>query len=273
MEDKINETKAFHHDDCSQAFKIINEALKELKGNSKALKDYFDMQSQFSVYSPRNVLLIHKQFPTATQLKSLKDWEDANITLKTENPTIITILEPIKVDGANEDKTLTCRLKKMIDISETNAEPNARNYDKKLILQALLHECPIAVKVVDKLESGKICECNTDDKIFYVSRNNVDEKYIKAVSTELAKISLYENSEEIDEAKADCIGYMISKKYNISTKIDFLDEISQKYLNMDNRNIATDLTSMKEIFQDISSRMEEYLCEKKKEVKDKEHER
>ena len=59
-----------------QAYKMIDEALEELKGNLSALKEYFDIQSRFDMYTPRNALLIKKQCPTAMQLKTRKDWND-----------------------------------------------------------------------------------------------------------------------------------------------------------------------------------------------------
>lgn len=256
-----------------KAYKMIDESLEELKGNSNALKEYFDVQSRFDMYTPRNALLIKKQCPTAMQLKTRKDWLDLKVSFKSSKQNIITILEPgdpYNIDG----KSITpYNAKDMIDISETNSKPNIKNYDKKFILQALLHDCPIDVKVVDSLESNKLCECNIDDKVLYVSRNDVDGNYIKAVASEIAKMNLYENTNELDEDKANCIGYMICKKYGIDVPVENLDKLSSKYANMENQDIAHDLTSMKEVAQEMNARMGQYLDEKKKESKNKEQER
>lgn len=251
------------------AYKMIDEALEELKGNPSAIKSYLDMQSNFDIYSPRNALLINKQCPNATQLKTRKDWLEAKAKFINFKLNIITILEPCESGG-----TITSyNAKDMIDISETNLKPHIRHYDKKFILQALLHECPVAVKVVDNLESGNLCECNTNDKVLYVSRNEVNEQYIKAVATELAKINLYETKEEIDNDKADCIGYMICKKYGIETQVESLDKLSSKFSNMDNYDIANELTSMKQVLQDMNIHIEQYLDDKTKENRNKEQER
>ena len=255
------------------AYKMIDEALEELKDNPNAVKSYLDMQSNFDNYSPRNVLLINKQCPNATQLKSRKDWVEIKASFKNSKPNIITILEPsdpYEVDG----KTIILyNAKDMIDISDTNLKPFVKSYDNKLVLQALLHECPVAVKVVDDLESGNLCECNTDDKVLYVSRNEVNEEYIKEVATELAKINLYEVNEEIDIDKADCIGYMICKKYGIEANINSLEKISNKFLNMEKQDIVNYLTSMKEVLQDMNNHIGQYLDDKKKENRNKEQER
>lgn len=255
------------------AYKMIDEALEELKDNPNAVKNYLDMQSNFDNYSPRNVLLINKQCPNATQLKSRKDWVEIKASFKNSKPNIITILEPsdpYEVDG----KTIILyNAKDMIDISDTNLKPFVKSYDNKLVLQALLHECPVAVKVVDDLESGNLCECNTDDKVLYVSRNEVNEEYIKEVATELAKINLYEVNEEIDIDKADCIGYMICKKYGIEANTNSLEKISSKFSNMEKQDIANYLTSMKEVLQDMNNHIGQYLDDKKKESRNKEQER
>lgn len=255
------------------AYKMIDEALEELKGNPSAIQSYLDMQSRFDSYSPRNALLINKQCPNAMQLKTKEDWKDAKASFINSKPNIITILEPSDPHEIDGRMVTYYNAKDMIDISETNSKPYVKNYDKKFILQALLHECPVAVKVVDNLESGNLCECNTNDKVLYVSRNEVNEHYIKAVATELAKINLYEANEEIDNDKADCIGYMICKKYGIETQVESLDKLSNKFSNMEKQDIANDLTSMKEVLHDMNSNIGQYLDDKKKENKNKEQER
>ena len=137
----------------------------------------------------------------------------------------------------------------------------------------MLHDCPIDVKVVDNLDSGKLCECNIDDKVLYVSRSDVNEEYIKAVATEIAKMNLFEMTNELDNDKADCIGYMVCKKYGIDSPVESLDRLSSKYSSMEKQDIAKDLTSMKEVAQDMNSRMGQYLDDKRKELKSKEQAR
>ena len=103
-----------------EAYQIIDDALSELKGNPDALKKYLDIQSKFDMYTPRNALLIEKQCPTATQLKTRKDWLELKVSFKNPAQQIITILEPgdpYEVDG----KSFTpYNAKDMIDVQETN---------------------------------------------------------------------------------------------------------------------------------------------------------
>lgn len=256
-----------------KAYEIIDDALSELRDNPTALKEYFDIQSRFDMYTPRNALLIKKQCPTATQLKTRKDWKELKVSFKNPVQQIITILEPGDPYEVNGRSFTPYNAKDMIDVQETNTKPFMRTFDKKYVLQAMLYDCPIDVKVVDNLDSGKLCECNIDDKVLYARRSDINDKYIKSVATEIAKINLFEMTNELDDDKADCIGYMVCKKYGIEAPINSLDKMSAKYSTMEKKNIANDLASMKEVAQEINSRMGQYLDNKRKELKNKEQAR
>lgn len=257
-----------------KAYKIIDEALDELKTNPQFFKEYIDVQSRFDMYTPRNALLITKQMPEAIQLKTRNDWRDSKISFKTSKPKTMIIIEPGEsYINKNGEEITPINAKEVIDISETNSKPNIKNYDKKFILQALLHECPVNVKAVDSLENNKVCEWNQEDKVIYVCRSDEADLIIKSVATELAKVGLVENNYDIDNDKADCIGYMVCKKYGIEAPINSVDNLHSKYSNMENIDVANDLTSMKEVLLDINTRMGRYLEEKRRETKNKEQER
>lgn len=257
-----------------KAYKIIDEALEELKTNPSFFKQYIDVQSRFDMYTPRNALLITKQMPGAMQLKTRTDWRDSNISFKSSKPKTMIIIEPGETYiNKNGEEITPINAKEVIDISETNSKLNIKSYDKKFILQALLHECPVTIKAVDSLENNKICEWNQEDKVIYVCRSDDADLIIKSVATELAKVGLVENNNDIDNDKADCIGYMICKKYGIESSINSIDNLHSKYSNMENPDIANDLTSMKEVLLDINTRMGRYLEERRREAKNKEQER
>lgn len=256
------------------AYKMIDEALEELKSNPEFFKTYLDVQSRFDMYTPRNALLITKQMPNAMQLKTRNDWRDLKITFKTPKPKVITIIEPGEsYTNANGETVTPIYAKDVIDVTETNTKPNIRNYDKQLVLQALIHDPLVPIKAVDNLESGKVCEWNHEDKMIYVCRTDNYDSVIKALATEMAKISLYENTKEIDNDKADCISYMICKKYGINAPVNSIDNFCSKYSNMEKIDIANDLTSMKESLSEMNTKIGQYIGDKVKDEKNKEQER
>ncbi len=257
-----------------EAYKMIDEALEELKTNPTFFKEYLDVQSRFDMYSPRNALLITKQMPNAMQLKTRNDWRDLNITFKSPKQKTITIIEPGESYINKEGDTITpINAKDVIDVSETNSKPNIKSYDKQFVLQALIHDPLIPIKAVDSLDSGKMCEWNQEDKAIYICRSDNYDLTIKSIANEIAKISLYENTNEIDNDKADCISYMICKKYGIDSPIDCINNLSLKYSKMDKPEIANDLTSIKDIVLEINTKMGQYLEEMKRDTKNKVQER
>ena len=252
---------------------MIDDALEELKTNQSFFNEYLKVQSKFDMYSPRNALLIAKQLPGAIQLKSKKDWLDLKASFKSPKQNRITIIEPGESYTNKDGKKVTpIYAKDVIDISETNMKPTTRSYDKKLLLQSLFHECPIAIKAVDSLDSGKKCEWNQNDKAIYICRSNNYDESIKAISTEIAKINLYENTNELDDDKASLISYMICQKYGIESSAEGINNLASKFSKMENVEIANELTSMKEVALDINTRIGQYL-DNKREPKNKEQER
>lgn len=257
-----------------EAYKIIDESLEELKTNLAFFKAYLDVQSRFDMYTPRNALLITKQMPNAMQLKTRNDWKDLRATFKSVKPKVITIIEPGEAYINSNGETVTpIYAKDVIDVSETNTRPNVKNYDKQFILQALIHDPLVPIKAVDSLESGKVCEWNQEDKVIYICRSDDYNSVIKALANEMAKISLYENTNEIDNDKADCISYMLCKKYGIDSQVNCIGNLQSKYSNMEKPEIANDLTAMKESLLEMNTKIGQYLDDKKRELNNREQER
>lgn len=252
------------------AFKLIDLSLEEMKTSPNFLMDYINIQSRFDKYSPRNAILVAKQLPTATYLKDRKDWYELKVSYVNSSPKKIIVLEPGSQYTNKDGKTLTnFNTKELIDISETNYKPNFKVQDKKLVLQALLHECPADIKAVDSLDSGKLCEVNTDDNAIYICRSDNYDEIISAVSVELAKLNMFEKTEELDDDKAKVVGYMLCKKYGIETPGIDVKPLCEKYSQLENKDIVNDLSSMKDVLEDMNSHMGQYLDDKTKESKNR----
>lgn len=256
------------------AYRTIDESVNKIKTDSSFFREYLDVQSKFDVYTSRNALLIASQLPNAIQLKDYKSWKEENALFKTKYPKRIIILEPSKQYITKDGKRISnINAKEVIDISETNQKVNTKSIDKKIILQALLHECPVEIKAKDSLESGKVCEWNTDDKVIYVAKSDDYDLTISSIANELVKINLYEDTQEFDEDKSKCIGYMLCKKYGIDVSLNNAENMINRFKDMESKDVLNELTSMKEIYSDINSRVSQYIDDKKREVKNKEQER
>lgn len=268
------EWKKKKQEQLQNAYNMIEEATEELKNDSSFFKSYLDVQSRFDKYTVRNALLLTKQLPNATQLKDYNGWKEAKVNFKTRYPKRVVILEPGEAYTNKEGKKVTpIYSKEVIDISETNLKPNSRTYDKKLILQSLLHNAPADIKAVDSLEDGKMCNWDKDNNVIYVCRSEDYNLVISSVAKELANINLYENTNNYDQVQAECISYMICKKYGIDVDLENIDKLSLRFSNMESKDIKDELSNMKNVFEDINNNIGQYLDEKLKDTKKKDMER
>lgn len=249
------------------AYKMIDDACDEIKNNNNFFKEYLDIQSRFDKYTFRNALLVAKQFPNAIQLKDYYGWKNSNVFFKNKNPNKIIILEPREAYlNSSGVKITPYSAKEMIDVSETNVKASINNYDKKMVLNALLCDSPIKIKVSDTL-GDKVCMWSKKDNTIYVKNNETYDYVISSIVREVAKYLIYVNTGEYFDEKAKCISYMICKKYNID--YPFMD-ILNPLVDLDITKIKDELSSMKNIFDDINNRMIAYLD---KRIKDKSRER
>ena len=262
------EWKKKKQEQLQNAYNMIEEATEELKNDSSFFKSYLDVQSRFDKYTVRNALLLTKQLPNATQLKDYNGWKEAKVNFKTRYPKRVVILEPGEAYTNKEGKKVTpIYSKEVIDVSETNLKPNSRTYDKKLILQSLLHNAPADIKAVDSLEDGKMCNWDKDNNVIYVCRSEDYNLVISSVAKELANINLYENTNNYDQVQAECISYMICKKYGIDVDLENIDKLSLRFSNMESKDIKDELSNMKNVFEDINNNIGQYLDEKLKDSK------
>lgn len=257
-----------------KAYKLIDEALEELKTSHEAFEQYLSVQSNFDAYTPRNALLIAKQNPAATQVKEWNKWKETGVTFNSKYPKKILLLDPKEPITTPDGKKITrIYAKEVIDVSETNTRIATRSYDKEFVLKALLSKSPVPFKKSDIEANGKICEWNQTDKIIYVWDNDNPDLLIQSVATEIAKVHLLDDYGEIDEDKAVCVSYMVCKKYGIEPQMNVTDKMVEKYSKMDTKDIAEDLTSFKNVLSDMNNDIDRYLEEKSKSSKTKEQER
>ena len=257
------------------AFEIINSAVESLKTDTSFLQEYLNIQSRFDKYTPRNALLVAKQNSEATQLKERADWIKDRVNFNSRNPKIILVLEPGNRYVNKEGKTITNWFtKELIDVSETNVKPNVKNYDNKIVFQAVVNICkPIVIKAVDSLDSGQICEYNQADKTIYVCRKPDYDSLVRGLVVEVVKMNLSEKENTIDNDKLNCISYMFCRKYGVDFPINGLENITQKYSTMDSKEIISDLTIMKDITLSMNNKVMHYLEDRKKEAKNQYQER
>lgn len=257
------------------AYKLIDDSVEKLKDSRDFFQNYIDVQSRFDIYTVRNALLITQQNPKATQLKSYEKWKESQAIFKKRYPEKIVILEPRKTT-TKEGKVISgFTAKEVIDISEISMRQVNKNYDKKLLLQSILHNCLVEIKVVDNLEENKICEWNEDENVMYISKNEDPDLIFQNVATEIAKIEMYELNQDIDNDNATAISYMLCKRYNIECPQEYVDKLFLKCSDIGKEELLDNLTSIKDVVSNMNNRIEQYLENKESKtiVREKQNER
>ena len=259
-----------------EVYKLIDYTAEEIKTDLSKYLTYLDIQGRFDKYSVGNGLLITSQMPNATQLKDFNDWKEQGAFIKkAENG--IKILEPGDSYTKRDGTTATSyNVKKLFDISQTSMKGKQRknSYDEKMILTALLKDCPINIKAVDEIEnSTNSALWNKDESVIYVKRGEDTSKIFKEISTELVKASLEETGNpELDNFKAKSTSYMICKKYGIDVS-DIDITIPNSFKEMTSSEVRNELSSMRNQLEDINTRMSSYFESTMKKEKNKDMER
>lgn len=260
----------------NEAYSLIDKTAEEVVQDSEKFKQYIDIQGRFDKYSVGNALLITAQMPTATRLKDFEGWKEAGGYVN-KGANGITILEPGD-SYTNKDGNISQSYnpKKIFDISQTNVRPNNKEnkYDEKLMLKSLLHECPVDVKVVDELDSGKMAEWNKTDNVLYVGREENTTAIFNAISKEIARSSFDSSTDsQTIDFKADYISYMVAKKYGIDVSDIKLSQVPNSLQNLEPKDIRNELSSMRSVMEDMNSRMSQYFESIAKTNKSKDQER
>lgn len=271
-----NEWAERKQNERNEAYILIDSTALDIINNSDKFKQYLDIQSKFDKYSVGNCLLIAAQKPNAIKLKDFNAWKESGGYVN-KNEKGIIILEPgesyEKSDGTVSQ---SFNPKRLFDITQTNIKekPKTNSYDEKLLLQALLYECPIEVKVEDKLESNKIAEWKQEDNTLYVGRDSDTTAIFNSISKELAKSSFdSNNSSEIIDFKSNCISYIISKKYNLDSSNIQINNIPESFKDLTSKEVRNELSEIRNVMEDINSRMTQYFESISKNNKNKDYER
>lgn len=262
----------------NQAYKLISEMALSLTDPNKLL-EYLNVQSRFDKLSVGNALLIARQLPNAIQLKDFQTWKSENVCFKKQYPDKIFMLEPGTSYLSSSGKKITPFIvREVIDISQTDLalKPKSKHYDKKLVLQALLHEVNVDIKVVDDLEDNKYCKYDKNDNVVYVKRGNEYDNIISSVAKVIAKKD-YEDSyyspTSVDiEHVGECVGYLLCKKYDIETEVNNIDEIAKSFDKKNDIEVKNYLSQIKSEYDSLANKMYQYLEDHTKK-KEREYER
>ncbi len=261
-EEWIEKKKAEKND----VYSMIDDTASLIVSDPEKLKAFLDTQSRMDRYSAANALLIYRQRPDATQLKSFSDWGEQNVQVQ-GGESHIKILDPVEYTKNDGTQGVTYNVKKVFDISQTNGKRQAPsvNRDPRQLVAVMLDTAPIEVESVDELPYPNMGAFYNNDKQTLCIKRDIGDSVVlcQCVAQELGHAQLaFDNeaySRKDTEFQAACIGYMLCKKFGVDTRDFAIDHVPDELKNAEPKAIRDYLSKARAAMSEIYSRVSDEL--------------
>ena len=260
-----------------ELYALADSTATEVSKDGDKFRQYLDVQSRFSRYTPTNALLILAQMPEATQLKDFDGWKEAGASVQ-RKPKSVKILEPGKeYDREDGTRGTSFEVKRVYDVSQTRGRvrsaPAVKLDDR---LKALIHRTPVPIQTVDSLPNNMGAMYDHSQQVIFVCRSMGAEDIFRSVSKELAHAEIagmHENYNRNDAAfKAYSASYLLCKKYQIGIADYNFSRLPASFRESSPQQVRETLTEIRDTANQISTRMYRAL-EQNRAPKAKEQER
>lgn len=239
-------------------YALIDTTAEKIVQDGQEFKKYLDTQSKFEQYSVGNNLLITAQMPEATVLRDYDSWTNVGGFPKKNRKNDIKILEPadsyMREDGT---KATNYNVKYLTDISQVSIrkKPNPiMRYDNKLLLRVFLNSSQAKVEVVNEIpNTDRSALYDSEKDVLYIARGAEAPQIFHEVTQELAKQEIGENT-ELDAFKANCVSYMVCKKYGIDVSNYNVTDIPYELKELSAKEIREELEPIHDAMENISGR-------------------
>lgn len=254
-------------------YAMIDETAVQVVSDPEKFKTFLDTQSRMNRYSAVNALLIYKQRPDATQLKSFSDWGEQNVKIM-GGESHIKILDPVEYTKKDGTSGISFNVKKVFDVSQTNGKrlpaPSV-NRDPRQIVTIMLDTAPIDIESMDEMPLPTMgAFYNSEKKALYVKRDIGDSVALcQCVAQELGHVQLAINSEAYSRRdsgfQAVCIGYMLCKKFGVDTRNFAIEHIPDELKKAEPKEIRAELSKIRTAMSEIYSRVSDEIYRQKQE--------
>ena len=150
QDDRVAAFIAESKNNRNRCYELSEQITAEVATDSKAFRQYLDVQSRFDRYTANNALLIMAQRPDAQRLGDYGYWRDQGAYVKrAEKKNPVLIMEPGK-EYEREDGSIGTyyNAKKLYDISQTNMTEKAQpqtEVDERQLIRALVSNPPVNI--------------------------------------------------------------------------------------------------------------------------------
>ncbi len=269
------------NEERNSLFAMLDEGTAETVKSGENYVKYLDMQSKLDHFSASNTILIQKQCPEASILKSYNEWYSDNVQIA-KGEHAIAVLEPadyVKADGTTAH---SFNVRKVFDVSQTynGRRMNAPSVNRSPIdvISVLEHSSVAAVEAKEKIKYPDLdAYYDNDERKIYVSRKHYnDVVFCQQLAMALAHDELsmstdvYSKSDEAMNAVA--VAYMFCRQHGIDTKGLAVERAVEELKGKEPKEVRHILSRQKNAFREISNRFGEELA-REKQAKSKDLER
>lgn len=256
-----------------ELYGLLDKVTDEVKNDPESFEKYLSTMARLNRYSVANTLLIYKQMPNATQLKSYKEWESAGVSVR-KGVKHISIIEPVTRDGKTYYNP-----KAVFDVSQTTGKrPPApsKNTNPKAVTIALLDTAPVEVESVDSFGyTDDVALYNNDTGVLSVKKNVLDSvKLFESIAIEDAFAELSVRSELYDRREmtfdAMCIANMLCKRFGVPSERFTIKELPPSWKSMDAKGVRAELDTIRSVTSSICTRVADELNRKQQREQGKE---
>ena len=254
-----------------QCYAMVSDACMEIPSDEKHFKRFLSVLSRFERYSLNNNILIYAQKADATKIKDFKGWREEGGTVKKGSKGFM-ILEPSPYTKDGEER-IAFNPKTMFDATDVaGITPGQKvDYDKAMLIRALVHESPVDIKTVQSYPADKPEGAYFDvkDNCIYAKAGMNMNDIFTSVSQALACAEIAKNKTEPfrvsdHEFQARCVAYVLAQKYGVPSDKVNLYSMPTRYAGYNNEEIKKELSEIHHSVKAITSRMNEVLLERPK---------
>ncbi len=243
----------------ADAYKLLDNATKEIIKDSEKFRDFLNVQAQFERYSVSNAILIAYQRPGATKVADFSAWKEEDVSIN-KGEKAITILEPGSEFTREDGSTgFSVNVKKVFDISQTsdsNISMKRRKPDARAAIKALVASAPCEVVMVDELKVGNARYSPDKDTIFIVRGLNADEIFRSlAFEIGIAKCAGQDVDRKEGMFPSYCAAFILCERNGFDTGDFNFEKVPERFSEKDVKEIRKDLGSIREMANDISQEM------------------
>ncbi len=252
-------------------YKTIEENIEKIftaGEDPAAVKKLLDLYSDFRSLGLNNAILLYSKFPNAKEIHPVKYWADHNYSARkgTRSFVLIGRTEYTKADGS---KGVGHNLVKYFDVSQTNApytEPQKKTYATHALIKGLLNTCPIKYENYNPEASDQPWDDNViakyipESRAILVRKNLSFEMFFTHFATQLAMSMLDRGGDFVSNQRrylfeAQCIAYLLCRRYNIDTSVFDFEKIPDEIMNYDTTQLKSTLYEIIEVNKVISDKL------------------